>query len=438
MKKLLIILVIIFQSFHANSQCFLSISAGRTHVLGTKTDHSLWAWGDNLSGQAGLSTNEVKICAPRRVGSDNDWEYIFAGSSRSFAIKSNGSLWAWGDNRSGQFGNNTRTDSNAPIQIGIDTDWISVSTGGSTIAIKSNETVWGWGSNSHGELGLGHTSMELTPVQIGSMDSWEKILCGGSHTLAINKDGTLWACGANQYGQLGDGSFTDKYYFIQIGSDNDWVEINANSEQSIAIKKDGTIWAWGNNIDHQLSLVPSLVNVPTRIGSDNDWKEITPSIIYALKTNGTLWSLNSSGFQKLDDGNGWVSIFASGSACFMEKPDATFWGIGSNRYCELTLGTNIDDSETPILLPCSAVGIAEVVSFSDFQVYPNPTSKIVYITNRSNQTIKEIRIHDINGKLRFKEKTNFSEINIINYPDGIYFLKIISENKTYNTIIIKK
>lgn len=92
------------------------------YTLALKTDGSLWAWGDNSYGQLGngntLSTNQ-----PTQVGTDRDWTAVASGHNHALALKSDGSLWAWGSNSHGQLGTGTLNNTNQPVRIGSDTNW---------------------------------------------------------------------------------------------------------------------------------------------------------------------------------------------------------------------------------------------------------------------------------------------------------------------------
>ena len=136
---------------------------------------------------------------------------IAAGDDHTIALRSNGTLWAWGWNGYGQVGDGTTTDRHSPVQIGSDTNWVAIAAGDwHTIALKSNGTLWSWGSNGLGQLGDGTTTNKNRPVQIGSDPTWVAIAGGYYHTIALKSNGTLWAWGWNGYGQLGDGTNIDK------------------------------------------------------------------------------------------------------------------------------------------------------------------------------------------------------------------------------------
>ena len=74
-----------------------------------------------------------------------------------------------------------------------------------TLAVRTDGTLWAWGDNSYGQLGDGTTTARLVPTQVGTATDWQSVAAGGEHTLAVRTDGTLWAWGSNSYGQLGDG-----------------------------------------------------------------------------------------------------------------------------------------------------------------------------------------------------------------------------------------
>ncbi len=281
------------------------ISGGYYHTIAIKSDGTLWAWGRNNYGQLGDGTT-VNKSSPIQIGTDTNWVSISCGQDYTIAIKSDGTLWAWGGNNYGQLGDGTAVDKHSPTQIGTDTSWTSISCGqGHTIAIKSDGTLWAWGLNNYGQLGDGTIVDKHSPIQIGTDTSWASISCGRYHTIAIKSDGTLWAWGWNYDGQLGDGTTGDKHSPIQIGTDTDWVSISCGQGYTIAIKSDGTLWAWGNTGFGQLGDGTTVnKSSPIQIGTDTSWASISCGYFHtiAIKSDGTLWAWGWNYYGQLGDG----------------------------------------------------------------------------------------------------------------------------------------
>ena len=443
MKTIYIIFTVLFTLF-ANAQCFELFSSEYQHSLALKTDGSLWSWGNNNRGELGLNTGVAPIYTPRLVSSQMAGAKIFTGGSKSFVIKNDGTLWACGHGDFFGLGTGTQNNKYALTQIGNSTDWSFITAGAGTIALKTNGTLWGWGSNIYGQLNLGTDSLQLTPIQISTETNWAKVVSGSNHTLAIKTNGTLWACGLNDYGQLGDGTITNRFNFIQIGTDTNWAELGSGylSESSVAIKTDGTLWGWGSNLNSQLSAsLPSQINVPTQIGTATNWSKVAKGY-YAtkgIKTDGTLWISSSSGLYQIGTDTDWVSIYSGEAHFFAMKSDGTLWGQGGNDFGQLGLGFAIQGTSVPTQLNCSAfLGTEQVNEVNKFTVFPNPTNNNIYIQNTSNENIEKITVTDVTGKIVFSTNDNFSEINMQSFESGVYILSVTLENKIYNYKIIKK
>ena len=150
---------------------------------------------------------------------------VSAGGGHTVAVKTDGTLWAWGNNSNGQLGDGDTTDQwSSPVQVGTDTHWASVAAGfDHTVAVKTDGTLWAWGSNSNGQLGDGATD-QWSPVQVGTDTHWASVAAGNASTVAVKIDGTLWAWGSNWIGQLGlgVGDMTDRWSPMQVGTDTNW------------------------------------------------------------------------------------------------------------------------------------------------------------------------------------------------------------------------
>ena len=290
--------------------------AASNHAFAIKTDGSLWGWGANFVGQFGNGTTGQAIPVPTMLGSSTDWKSLSTGSSSTYAIKNDGSLWGWGNytvksTLNGTVQTYTFVNSNTPLRIGTDTNWKQIFAGGnSNYGIKTDGSLWAWGYNFSGQLGDSTTVTKENPVRIGNSNDWKFVVAGSSHALALKMDGTLWAWGNNFNGQLGTGNNTTFSYPVKISNDTDWNMISARSGHSAAIKNDGTLWTWGNNFNGQLghNSVTNL-NVPTKVGTDTDWKFVSVggSNIFALKSNGSLWAAGNNTFGQLGNNEGFYT-----------------------------------------------------------------------------------------------------------------------------------
>jgi hypothetical protein len=287
-----------------------AVAAGFQHSLAVKTDGSLWAWGWNNLGQLGDGT-KTNNSAPMRTGGLAKWASVAAGDVHSLAIKADGSLRAWGHNRHGQLGDGTggqTTDHRVThLQIGSGRDWAFIAAGSDhSLAIKADGSLWAWGNNSKGQLGDGTTTDRYSPRRIGADSDWEAVAAGFAHSLAIKTDGSLWAWGDNNKGKLGGGTTTDRYSPRRIGADSDRGGVAAGIGHSLAIKADGSLWAWGSN-DSGGQIGDGTTtdrHTPARIGADSDWAAVAAGGIHslAIKTDGSLWAWGNNNDGQLGDG----------------------------------------------------------------------------------------------------------------------------------------
>ncbi len=265
-----------------------SVSAGGSHTVAIKTDGTLWAWGDNSQGQLGDGTSVPRV-TPVQIGSETSWRAVSAGDSHTMAIKTDGSLWAWGDNSSWQLGRGETPpfvlpDAPSPVRVGSANNWQSVSAGyWHTAAIRTDGTLWAWG-RIYWDYPLGQIIDRSTPTQMGGAN-WQSVSADIWHTVATKTDGTIWAWGFNNYGQLGDGTTVSRSGPVRIGAASDWQSVSAGDRHTVAVKADGSLWAWGYNEYNQLgdgtrAEYGGYSSSPVRVG---------PAAILAQPNSQTVW-----------------------------------------------------------------------------------------------------------------------------------------------------
>jgi len=264
---------------------WLTVTAGYRNSFAIKTDGTLWSWGNNLYGALGLG-NSTYYSSPKQIGALTTWLKISAGLYSLLAIKTDGTLWTWGYNGYGLLGLGNATNYSSPKQVGALTNWVYANAGVSNAAsaIKTDGTLWAWGDNSFGQTGTNNTTRYSSPKQIGALTTWS-YTTGGMTTLAVQTNGTLWAWGRNYAGQTGLGSTG---YFSspnQVGSLTNWSNKITSSvrQQSIAVKTDGTLWTWGANSSGQLGQGNTTdLSSPKQVGALTTWLNVSSGYSFTM------------------------------------------------------------------------------------------------------------------------------------------------------------
>jgi alpha-tubulin suppressor-like RCC1 family protein len=214
------------------------VSGGANATGAIKTDGTLWTWGRNNLGLLGDGT-VVSTSSPVQIGALTTWSQVSVGGYHVVATTTGGELYAWGYNSNGQLGDNTVLPRSSPIQIGALTDWSQVSAGNSphTVAVKTDGTLWAWGrNNSGGALGDNTTVNKSSPVQIGALTTWLQGSAGGYFTAAVTTSGELYAWGDNSpTGQLGDGTVVDRSSPVQVGALTTWAQVETGANHTTAL-----------------------------------------------------------------------------------------------------------------------------------------------------------------------------------------------------------
>ena len=351
------------------------VAAGDNHTVVIKNGRTLWAWGSNNWGQLGDNTTVGKLVPTQEFTAVAGWVAVSGGVLHTAALKSDRTIWAWGLNTNGQLGDGTITNRLTPTQeITFATDWVAVSASGNhTMALKSDGTLWAWGKNASGQLGDGSTTQRNVPTQeVTGATDWVAVSAGTDYSAALKSDGTLWAWGSNAFGQLGDGTIVDKLVPTQeiMGATN-WVAVSAASIHTLALKSGGTLWGWGSNANGRLGDGTTTQRlVPTQeITTATDWVVVAAGVTFsaALKSGGTVWAWGTN-IGQLGDGTStqrfvptqeinlatdWVAVAAGSSHTVALKSGGAIWAWGANPFGEVGDGTT-----TQRLVPTQEVTMA--------------------------------------------------------------------------------
>jgi alpha-tubulin suppressor-like RCC1 family protein len=271
------------------------------HVGAIKTDNTLWMWGDNAQGELGQN-NRTQYSSPIQVPGTN-WSSKISGTasgSVTVGTKTDGTLWAWGKNQKGVLGQNQGPGQlaglSSPTQI-PGTTWgytdpykIWQGYDGSMHITKTDGTLWFWGANENGVSGSSTRAAYSSPVQIPGT-TWSDLSGARRVIMATKTDGTLWTWGNNTDGMLGHNNTTQRSSPVQVPGTT-WDKVGSGLYASYAIKTDGTLWTWGQNEYGALGdNSRTKRSSPVQVPGTN-WNDVVGGYwsTLASKTDGTLWS----------------------------------------------------------------------------------------------------------------------------------------------------
>jgi alpha-tubulin suppressor-like RCC1 family protein len=231
----------------------MEIAAGRSHTVALKTDGTVWTWGYNGYRQLGV-TGISQRTTPLAVSGLSGIVGIAGGAYHTVALKNDGSVWSWGSGSLGELGNGLTTAyTEIPKRASLSGVVQEVSAKGLfTLALRSDGTVWAWGQNRYGQLGNGSTNNAALPIQVSGLTGITRIAAGYYHSLALKGDGTVWGWGLNNFGQVGNGTIVSQLTPVQVVGLSNVMEIGCGWQHSMALKSDQTVWVWGENSTGQL------------------------------------------------------------------------------------------------------------------------------------------------------------------------------------------
>ncbi|GAA3995581.1 hypothetical protein GCM10022408_02630 [Hymenobacter fastidiosus] len=414
-----VVLLLIVSELRAQTSPYTQITLGQNHTAALRADGTLWAWGYNGYSQLGNGNNTgrtlpAQVAAPVAALPGTRWSGVTSGSNHIMALRTDGTLWAWGYNGYNQLGDGTKTTRVSPVLVPVPagaaagTTWTQVSSREfHTLALRSDGTLWAWGYNVYGQLGDNTTTDRLsavavtTPAGAAAGTTWTQITTGRVHSLALRSDGTLWGWGYNAYGTVGDGSSTTRLVPTAVitpagaAAGTRWTSISGGDNFSLALRSDGTLWAWGYNAYGQLgdasttiSRVPIAVITPGTVGAGTRWAQVTAGDDHtsALRSDGSLWAWGYNNYGQIGDNtknnrstpvretsnSTWGQLTAGqNNTLAVQAGTGLIFGTGYNAFGQLGNGST---TNTLVFIASSAPVLATraAATAPALAVYPNP------------------------------------------------------------------
>jgi alpha-tubulin suppressor-like RCC1 family protein len=258
----------------------VAIAAGMFAAYALRRDGTVWAWGENAVGQLGIPGSDAATGTPRRVQRLIGIVAIAAGAGDGYALARDGTVWAWGDGSLGQLGTAACTASQAassrsrcprpgvPLRVRGLAAVTAIAAGANTVyALRQDGTVWAWGDGTFGALGPGTTrAAASSPVRVVGLSRVQTIGAGSASAYAVGHDGRVWAWGRGIDGELGDGSFADSAAPRLVVGLTEAIQVAGGGAMAYALDRRGRLWAWGGGLYGQLGNSQRLdVDVPTQV-----------------------------------------------------------------------------------------------------------------------------------------------------------------------------
>jgi hypothetical protein len=372
----------IFQKCLEKISCLLILSAFCTgyflhgkaaeHSMIIKTDGSLWGFGRNDTGQLGDGTTTNRTTPTLIISSGV--AQVACGHKHTLVLKTDGSLWTFGQNSYGQLGNGNTTNRSTPLQI-LPSGVSQVSAGYyHSLVLKTDGSLWAFGRNQNGQLGNGNTTNLSTPTQI-LPSGVSKIAAGGYFSLISKTDGSLWGFGLNGSGQLVDGTTTNRNTPTQ-STITSLSKFSSGGENSLILKTDGSLLAVGRNNEGQLGDgTTTNRNTPTQILSgsvNNFYADLYHSFI--VKEDGSLWAMGQNTNGQLGDGttanrNTPTQILSSGVEqavggyyhSLILKTDGSLWSMGQNTSGQLGDGSTTNRNTPTQILSSGVASLSDIM-----------------------------------------------------------------------------
>jgi alpha-tubulin suppressor-like RCC1 family protein len=335
----------------------------------------VWGGGELYNfGLLGKGSTTQASDAPLGVGGVEDVAHVSIGFGQVLALRTDGTLTAWGSNAFGELGVGSGPEScgslacsSRPVSVSGLSEVTAIAAGGyHSLALLRNGTVMAWGEDLRGQLGPetapetcgeGATPCSRKPIPVPGLSNVVAIAGGYRHSLALLSNGTVMAWGENTTGELGNGTTTDSSTPVEVKGLTGVLAVAAGYAESMALLSNGTVMAWGGNGHGQLGQEEHPPSGPEACGPESEPCSTTPLAVKGL-----------SGVKSISDGY-W------NAAAVLTNGKVMTWG--NNATGELGIGTTAGPETCPFpSQPCSSTpvavsglsGISEVSTSKDTEV----------------------------------------------------------------------
>jgi alpha-tubulin suppressor-like RCC1 family protein len=229
------------------------VAAGLSHTCAISAADGAWCWGDNVDGQLGDDSDEMRLQPVAVVSLGTGVDDLAVGDLHSCAVRSTGQVWCWGRNTSGQLGDASQLRRQVPVQVSGLNGAVQVDGGAQhTCARRDNGQAFCWGGNGTGALGDGSVATRLTPAMV-QVSQVVDIGTGNDHSCALRSGGRLWCWGSNGFGALGDGSRSVALQPLPVAATGPSIqEVAMGTAHTCVRPSDGPVRCWGGNNRGQL------------------------------------------------------------------------------------------------------------------------------------------------------------------------------------------
>jgi alpha-tubulin suppressor-like RCC1 family protein len=340
------------------------LAGGGYAAYALSKDGSVWAWGDDLEGQLGNGSDGTATDVPVRALRLSDAAAVAAGANSAFALRGDGTVWAWGDDSEGELGNGKETfTSEVPVRVDGLRGVKQIAAGDfAAYAVTRRGAVWAWGANGAGQLGRKlAVATSDTPVEVSGLSAVEALAAGAGTAYALRRGGTVWAWGDNGFGELGRGhGLTGSEVPVKIAGIRGATAVAAAADAGFALMRDGTVRAWGDGSFGDLGSGTCRTRHPTNcLGSSRPKpvRHVTQAraiaagtyAAYALAADGSVWAWGYGAYGQLGDGSTdssdvavqvnrlhhVIAIAAGGNAAYALEANGSVWAWGYGAYGQL-------------------------------------------------------------------------------------------------------